>query len=317
MGNAYVNRHITGAIVGRQPFGGWKRSVVGPGAKAGGPNYVLQLCAVVDDGLPALGAEPAPEVRALLQALRCALPLSEAEGDALEAAARSDAHWWSTEFARRPRPGRPLLRSPTCCATGPLPGLTVRVGRGRSRAPAGPRPAGRGRDRRRSRGQRASRPRPRPALRSSTSCPAPPSSSSRRRTLRARLAPPAVGRVRLLGTEPELAPLEPDVHVDARPPVLLGRVELLRYLREQAVSRTLHRYGNVVRPFDEHRPAAHHGRTVEHLGRGRDAARRRATTVGSPRSSAADESAQASLTAVTSFCNVSLASPKSIVVFGS
>jgi hypothetical protein len=33
--------------------------------------------------------------------------------------------------------------------------------------------------------------------------------------------------------------------------VLLGRVELLRYLREQAVSRTLHRYGNVVRPFDE------------------------------------------------------------------
>ncbi len=28
------------AIVQRQPFGGWKRSCVGPGAKAGGPNYV-------------------------------------------------------------------------------------------------------------------------------------------------------------------------------------------------------------------------------------------------------------------------------------
>jgi RHH-type proline utilization regulon transcriptional repressor/proline dehydrogenase/delta 1-pyrroline-5-carboxylate dehydrogenase len=42
-GNLYVNRHITGAIVGRQPFGGWKRSVVGPGAKAGGPNYVASL----------------------------------------------------------------------------------------------------------------------------------------------------------------------------------------------------------------------------------------------------------------------------------
>ena len=43
VGNAYVNRPITGAIVQRQPFGGWKRSCVGPGAKAGGPNYVAQL----------------------------------------------------------------------------------------------------------------------------------------------------------------------------------------------------------------------------------------------------------------------------------
>ncbi len=39
-GNLYVNRSITGAIVQRQPFGGWKRSSIGPGAKAGGPNYV-------------------------------------------------------------------------------------------------------------------------------------------------------------------------------------------------------------------------------------------------------------------------------------
>jgi RHH-type proline utilization regulon transcriptional repressor/proline dehydrogenase/delta 1-pyrroline-5-carboxylate dehydrogenase len=42
-GNLYVNRTTTGAIVGRQPFGGWKRSSVGPTAKAGGPNYVLGL----------------------------------------------------------------------------------------------------------------------------------------------------------------------------------------------------------------------------------------------------------------------------------
>lgn len=39
-GNLYVNRGITGALVQRQPFGGWKRSCIGPGAKAGGPNYV-------------------------------------------------------------------------------------------------------------------------------------------------------------------------------------------------------------------------------------------------------------------------------------
>jgi RHH-type transcriptional regulator, proline utilization regulon repressor / proline dehydrogenase / delta 1-pyrroline-5-carboxylate dehydrogenase len=42
-GNLYVNRGITGAIVQRQPFGGWKRSAVGPTAKAGGPNHVASL----------------------------------------------------------------------------------------------------------------------------------------------------------------------------------------------------------------------------------------------------------------------------------
>ncbi|HEX2746700.1 MAG TPA: aldehyde dehydrogenase family protein, partial [Verrucomicrobiales bacterium] len=39
-GNLYINRAITGAIVQRQPFGGWKRSSIGSGSKAGGPNYV-------------------------------------------------------------------------------------------------------------------------------------------------------------------------------------------------------------------------------------------------------------------------------------
>lgn len=48
-GNLYVNRGITGAIVQRQPFGGWKRSVVGPTAKAGGPNYVATLQRWCDD----------------------------------------------------------------------------------------------------------------------------------------------------------------------------------------------------------------------------------------------------------------------------
>ena len=42
-GNLYVNRGITGAIVRRQPFGGWKRSSVGTSAKAGGPNYLMTL----------------------------------------------------------------------------------------------------------------------------------------------------------------------------------------------------------------------------------------------------------------------------------
>ncbi len=42
-GNLYVNRGITGAIVRRQPFGGWKKSAVGAGTKAGGPNYLVGL----------------------------------------------------------------------------------------------------------------------------------------------------------------------------------------------------------------------------------------------------------------------------------
>jgi RHH-type proline utilization regulon transcriptional repressor/proline dehydrogenase/delta 1-pyrroline-5-carboxylate dehydrogenase len=40
-GNLYINRGITGAIVGRQPFGGFRLS--GVGSKAGGPDYLLQF----------------------------------------------------------------------------------------------------------------------------------------------------------------------------------------------------------------------------------------------------------------------------------
>ena len=47
-GNLYINRGITGAIVNRQPFGGMKLSAFGPGLKAGGPNYCLQLMNITD-----------------------------------------------------------------------------------------------------------------------------------------------------------------------------------------------------------------------------------------------------------------------------
>jgi RHH-type proline utilization regulon transcriptional repressor/proline dehydrogenase/delta 1-pyrroline-5-carboxylate dehydrogenase len=40
-GNVYLNRAITGAVVGRQPFGGYGMS--GIGSKAGGPDYVHQF----------------------------------------------------------------------------------------------------------------------------------------------------------------------------------------------------------------------------------------------------------------------------------
>jgi RHH-type proline utilization regulon transcriptional repressor/proline dehydrogenase/delta 1-pyrroline-5-carboxylate dehydrogenase len=41
VGNLYINRGITGALVERQAFGGFKMS--GIGSKAGGPDYLLQF----------------------------------------------------------------------------------------------------------------------------------------------------------------------------------------------------------------------------------------------------------------------------------
>jgi RHH-type proline utilization regulon transcriptional repressor/proline dehydrogenase/delta 1-pyrroline-5-carboxylate dehydrogenase len=41
VGNLYINRKITGALVDRQPFGGFKLS--GVGSKAGGPDYLQQF----------------------------------------------------------------------------------------------------------------------------------------------------------------------------------------------------------------------------------------------------------------------------------
>jgi len=42
VGNAYVNRSMTGAVVGVQPFGG--EGLSGTGPKAGGPHYLARLC---------------------------------------------------------------------------------------------------------------------------------------------------------------------------------------------------------------------------------------------------------------------------------
>lgn len=55
-GNLYINRPITGAIVQRQPFGGWKRSSIGPGSKAGGPNYVNLFRHIEDSAAKTLNA---------------------------------------------------------------------------------------------------------------------------------------------------------------------------------------------------------------------------------------------------------------------
>jgi RHH-type proline utilization regulon transcriptional repressor/proline dehydrogenase/delta 1-pyrroline-5-carboxylate dehydrogenase len=60
-GNLYINRGITGALVGRQPFGGFRCS--GVGSKAGGPDYLLQFVEpkVVTENIQRQGFAPVAE----------------------------------------------------------------------------------------------------------------------------------------------------------------------------------------------------------------------------------------------------------------
>src|SRR5690606_16974872 len=87
-GNLYVNRGITGAIVRRQPFGGWKRSVVGATAKAGGPNYLVHLGSWKTAKATAT-AQPTDAVAAIVRA---------AASGFVERSARSDQAEWEREF---------------------------------------------------------------------------------------------------------------------------------------------------------------------------------------------------------------------------
>jgi RHH-type proline utilization regulon transcriptional repressor/proline dehydrogenase/delta 1-pyrroline-5-carboxylate dehydrogenase len=108
-GNLYVNRPITGALVGRQPFGGWKASSVGPGAKAGGPNYVLQLARWRQVARPeAADGERLPEALAARLA-RCLAAVPDADAQALlRASAASYARAWRRHFGREHEPGAVL-----------------------------------------------------------------------------------------------------------------------------------------------------------------------------------------------------------------
>lgn len=91
-GNLYVNRGTTGAIVQRQPFGGWKQSTVGPTFKAGGPHYLQAVSAwepaPLDPEAPK--AELWPRVERLLEAGHAPAWVWEA--------AKADEHAWQSQF---------------------------------------------------------------------------------------------------------------------------------------------------------------------------------------------------------------------------
>ena len=208
VGNAYVNKPITGAIVQRQPFGGWKRSSVGPGAKAGGPNYVRQL------------GRWAPTTTA-----------TGPDDDGarwLEAAIADDARWWEQEFAVEHDPSA-LFCEANVFRYRPLPRIGLRIG------PDVP-------DVHVERVRRAA-----------TRCGVPIVESSHRTepesAFAARLGTLDVVRVRVLGAvgdELRRAAVAAGVHLADDAVTCSGRVELAHYLREQAVSETRHRFGNLV-----------------------------------------------------------------------
>jgi RHH-type proline utilization regulon transcriptional repressor/proline dehydrogenase/delta 1-pyrroline-5-carboxylate dehydrogenase len=97
-GNLYVNRGITGAIVQRQPFGGWKRSTVGPSAKAGGPNYLISLsdwekAAAADHDIQLTDAQNS------VLSLAASSAMTDSEVESLLRAAKSDI-WNLQNFFR-------------------------------------------------------------------------------------------------------------------------------------------------------------------------------------------------------------------------
>ncbi|MGO1316347.1 MAG: proline dehydrogenase family protein, partial [Cellulomonadaceae bacterium] len=238
-GNVYVNRGVTGAIVRRQPFGGWKRSAVGTGTKAGGPSYLLGL----SDWVPAPAAataEPCPAVRALLDGVRATL---EPDMAGLERAARSDAAAWRDHLGV-PSDESGLWAERNVLRHLPVPTL-VRLSAGGSvaelvRVVAAAITAG-------AVGQ----------VSTATELPGAVAAALRAAgfTLAVHddgafarsLAAGGPARVRVIGAAPGALGTalggRPDVTVHDRAVTEAGRLEVLVFLREQAVSVTAHRFG--------------------------------------------------------------------------
>jgi len=101
-GNLYINRGTTGAIVLRQPFGGWGQSSVGPGFKAGGPNYLVPLLTLRPReavGAPMAGLD-SEDLLELEAGLAAAPAIDEGCRWALARAFRSYEAAWRKEFSR-------------------------------------------------------------------------------------------------------------------------------------------------------------------------------------------------------------------------
>jgi RHH-type proline utilization regulon transcriptional repressor/proline dehydrogenase/delta 1-pyrroline-5-carboxylate dehydrogenase len=243
-GNLYVNRSITGAIVQRQPFGGWKKSAVGAGTKAGGPNYLIGLGSWSTRESTA-SAEPVPAAQPLLAAVAPDAG-SELNGDdfaMLQRAAASDAVAWAGEFGTA-KDVSALTAERNVFRYLPLP-VTVRLSEGEPvvkliRVLAAAAAAG-------------------STVKVSSAVELTSALGTAVRTFAASVTVESdtewlasveqheAGRIRLIGGEPAaLAKAtggRPDLAVYYQPVTEAGRVELLPFLHEQAVSITAHRFG--------------------------------------------------------------------------
>ena len=209
-GNLYVNRAITGAIVERQPFGGWKRSAVGPGAKAGGPNYV----GVLQRWTPLHTDDP------------------------VGTATASYRSWWGRHFAQQHDPAalrceKNILRYRSLPA-----GVLARIG---ADTPATT--IDMMREASRTTGTTV-------VFSTATAHPAAPDAMVEPdATLTARMRAGMCDRLRILtGVEPSLrlAAMDVGIQLDATPVTPDGRIELIHWVREQSLSITNHRYGRVM-----------------------------------------------------------------------
>ena len=249
VGNAYINRTTTGAIVQRQPFGGWKNSVTGPGSKAGGPNYVASLCDWTQTGLPETDGRIPSTVSGFVDALGRLLE-SESEKQHFRVAAESYSHWWNSYFSKEHDPSqlhgetnhfryRPrewhLIR---INATGEVAGATVLA---LAKIAVACRLLGVKLKVSLSNDLRWGK-----EFKSIVGCELVRESEA---ALAQRLAKLKGGSLRFMGGY-DIAEMSP--HKIGNLPIVRdevlanGRIELLSYLREQSMTEIVHRYGNIV-----------------------------------------------------------------------
>jgi RHH-type proline utilization regulon transcriptional repressor/proline dehydrogenase/delta 1-pyrroline-5-carboxylate dehydrogenase len=242
VGNAYVNRHSTGAIVQRQSFGGWKRSSIGPGAKTGGPNYLPLFGTYHDDPDSVADGEveefpPSGPVDDLLRAITERLPAEELPW--LRRAAASDERAWQEHFGLEHDPSALQVES-NVFRYRAHPKVVIRATEGTTAAELA----------------RALVAAVRTGAPLEVSAPTPGPLDGLADAdvveplhgLLSRLEEVGDVCLRVLGSAPpELLTAAEALGIRVVPggAVTSGRVELARYLREQAVSRTRHRYGRL------------------------------------------------------------------------
>jgi len=123
-GNLYINRTITGAIVRRQPFGGCKASGYGPGAKAGGPNYLSQFAHPTQIFLPQEKAPASPLVEGLTNLIE-KLSLSPEELGTWYASV-SNYSFWAQRFQHDHDPSK-LIGQDNFFRYRPYQGIVFRI----------------------------------------------------------------------------------------------------------------------------------------------------------------------------------------------